>query len=187
MTTIVEHDPTGAETLQSAVASDCTVVTTFDALRRHLDQAPTEDCVVVGASVALEPALELANEMRVARPQLGVVLVRRRVDTSVLGDALRAGVREVVEERNLAGVDAAVQRVLELARAMRDQVTGSGPAADSDSRGTSPTAAGATSAWSTSTCRSATSLSPCRSFRRTRSPTRSRTARASTSAHSRPC
>ena len=38
---------------------------------------------------------------------LGVVLVRRRVDTTVLTESLRAGVRAVLEERNLAGVNAA--------------------------------------------------------------------------------
>ena len=48
--------------------------------------------------------------MRVTRPSLGVILVRRRVDTSVLADALRAGVFEVVEERDLAGLNAAVRR-----------------------------------------------------------------------------
>ena len=33
----------------------------------------------------------LAEELRVTRPSLGVVMVRRRIDTAVLSDALRAG------------------------------------------------------------------------------------------------
>ena len=47
----------------------------------------------------------LAESMRVIRPSLAVILVRRRVDTSVLTDALRSGVFEVVDERDLAGLN----------------------------------------------------------------------------------
>lgn len=136
MTTIIEYDATGAETLQSAVGGDSVVVATFDALRRHLDKSLGEDCVVVGATVDLDSALRLAEEMRLTRPSLGVVLVRRRVDTSVLAEALRSGIREVVEERNLAGLNSAVVRVQDLARAMRDSVPGVGPAPEPESRGT---------------------------------------------------
>ncbi|MFZ0324284.1 MAG: AAA family ATPase [Actinomycetes bacterium] len=136
MTTIVDYDPTGAETLQTALGADCTIVPTFDTLRRHLDSNLGEDTVVVGPSVDLESALDLAVAMRVSRPSLGVVLVRRRVDTSVLADALRAGVREVIEERDLQGLNAAVQRVHDLARAMRDQVPGAVAAEDAEGRGT---------------------------------------------------
>ena len=136
MTTIVDYDPTGADTLQTALGADCTVVPTFDTLRRHLDTNLGEDTVVVGASVDLESALDLAVQMRVSRPSLGVVLVRRRVDTSVLADALRAGVREVIEERDLAGLNAAVQRVHDLARAMRDQVPGGTPSDELEGHGT---------------------------------------------------
>ena len=48
------------------------------------------------------------------------MLVRRRIDTGVLGDALRAGVREVIDARDLSGLTAAVRRTRILARALRD-------------------------------------------------------------------
>ena len=48
-------------------------------------------CLVVGTTVDLHSALSLAQSMRIARPSLGVILVRRRVDTAVLAEALRAG------------------------------------------------------------------------------------------------
>jgi pilus assembly protein CpaE len=124
MTAIVDFDATGAQTLQTALGTDALVLPNLEALRRHLDTHIGEDAVVVGPHVDLESALGLADQMRLNRPSLGVVLVRRRVDTSVLADALRAGVREVVEERDLAGLNAAVARVRELARALREQVPG---------------------------------------------------------------
>ena len=38
------------------------------------------------------------------RPAVGVILVRARIDSSVLAGALRAGMREVVEARDLTGL-----------------------------------------------------------------------------------
>ena len=136
MTVILDYDPTGAETLHAALGTECVVIPTFDALRRHLDTHLGEDAVVIGATVDIESALELAERMRVVRPSLGVIVVRRRVDTSVLADALRAGVREVVEERDLAGVNAAVTRVRSLAHTLREQVPGTALPEDEGGRGT---------------------------------------------------
>ena len=124
MTAILEYDASSAETLRSALGADVVVLPTFNALKRHLETHLGEDSVVVGASVDIESALEVASSMRVSRPSMGVVVVRRRVDTSVLADALRSGVREVVEERDLAGLNAAVKRVKSLAESLRETVPG---------------------------------------------------------------
>ena len=64
-----------------------------------------------------------------------MILVRRRVDTSVLTDALRAGVFEVVEERDLAGLNAAVRRAGELARQLRDTAGGPETSLPTEGRG----------------------------------------------------
>ena len=136
MTVILDYDPTGAETVHAALGADSLVLPTFDALRRHLDMHLGEDAVVIGATVDIESALELAERMRITRPSLGVVVVRRRVDTSVLADALRAGVREVVEERDLAGLNAAVMRVRSLAHTLREQVPGTALPEDGETNGT---------------------------------------------------
>ena len=93
MTALLDYDPNAAEALRSALGADTVVLPTLDALRRHLETHLGEDAVVVGASVDIESALDIASDMRITRPSLGVVVVRRRVDTSVLADALRAGVR----------------------------------------------------------------------------------------------
>lgn len=136
MTAILDYDPTGAETLHSALGADTIMLPTFDALRRHLATQIGEDSVVIGATVDVESALALAEQMRVDRPSLGVVLVRRRVDTSVLADALRSGVREVVEERDLAGLNAAVRRVKDLASTLRESVPGGAASEAEEDRGT---------------------------------------------------
>ena len=55
--------------------------------------------MILGLFVDQAAGVALADTLRVTKPALGVILVRRRVDTAVLADALRAGMREVVEER----------------------------------------------------------------------------------------
>jgi pilus assembly protein CpaE len=120
MTTICDLDPTTATALHSAVG-EAAITTSVDQLRYHLDAWPAEDTVVMGPSMDLSSALRLAETMRIGRPSLGVILVRQRIDTVVLGEAIRAGIREVVDERDLSGLNAAVRRSQALSVAMREQ------------------------------------------------------------------
>ena len=135
MTAILDHDPANAEMLRATLGGGAIVLPSLDALRRHLDTNLAEDAVVLGASVDLGTATSLADSMRITRPSLGVVLVRRRLDTALLAEALRAGIREVVEERDIAGLTATVARVRDLARALREQVNGGGPVEAEGTRG----------------------------------------------------
>ena len=118
MTAVVEHEPTSAAALVAVLGSAHTVPT-FEDLDRYLEVSIDEDVVVLGSSVELQAALRLSERMRISRPSLSVVLVRRRIDNSILTNALRSGVREVVEERDLAGLNAAVRRAAELSHALR--------------------------------------------------------------------
>jgi len=136
MAAIVDLDLNTAEMLHGALGHDSVVLPSMDALRRHLETQFNEDAVVLGPNIDLLSALELAGSMRVTRPSLGVILVRRRVDTSVLADAMRAGIFEVVEERDLAGLTSAVRRCAELARALRETVGGGQAEGEGASRGT---------------------------------------------------
>jgi pilus assembly protein CpaE len=121
MTLIVDNDPTTAETLRAALDPSADIVLGIEAVRRHLDLHPDIDAIVAGPTVDADAAFRLAETLRIARPTLGVVLVRRRVDTALLADALRSGVREVVADRDLAGAADALRRVLSLARQMRER------------------------------------------------------------------
>ena len=121
MTIIVDRDPGTADALSTAAGEGSTTLPSLDALRRRLDTDFSEDTVVLGPSTDQHAALELAEFLRVHRPSCGVVLVRRRIDTSVLAESLRAGVREVVDHRDLASLNAAVRRSQHLAAALRDQ------------------------------------------------------------------
>src|SRR5580765_3760681 len=117
MTTIVESQPSSAELFVGAIGAGTEVVMSIDALRHHLEARPDEFAVVLGPAVNLQAAVALADSLRVARPTLSVILLRPRVDASVLAEALRSGMREVVEERDLTGLSLAVGRARTLYKA----------------------------------------------------------------------
>jgi len=109
MTVIVDHDTSQLDLIAGAVPG-ATPFDTMPELDAHVRATATEFTVVVGPSVSVDEAAALAHWARIHRPALGVVLLRHRVDSTVLANALRSGVREVVEARDLTGVSEAVRR-----------------------------------------------------------------------------
>lgn len=120
MTTVIEQDTTLVDLFRSTLGSGVEVLASLSQLRRHLEVHPQEYAVVLGPSVDFAAATQLADSLRVRAPSLSVILVRRRVDTSVLTDALRFGIREVIEERDLTRLTEAVNRAYSLAQALRN-------------------------------------------------------------------
>ena len=118
MPIIVESNPSNAELFTSVTGPSSKVVETLDELKRSLHGDTDEYAIVLGPGVDLEAAAALADMLRVMRPATSVILIRRRVDTSVLAEALRSGMREVVEERDLTGLGAAVGRAKQVWQAL---------------------------------------------------------------------
>jgi pilus assembly protein CpaE len=117
--TVVEPDAGVAHTLLSALNTPASVLPSLDAARRQIDSDENVDVVVVGPSLDLSAAAHFAGTVRVTRPELGVVLVRRRVDTVVLAEAMRSGMREVVDMRDLASLGKAVDEAHHIATEMK--------------------------------------------------------------------
>lgn len=120
MTILLEADSWLADSLSSAISPDTVVVSDIVALRRMLADDPRHELVVIGPDVEMSAVTEFTAATRVQRPSLGVVLVRRRLDTGTLKDAIRTGVREVVAVDDLSGLTQACDSSVELTR----QVTG---------------------------------------------------------------
>src|SRR3990170_6779042 len=87
MTVVVDHDAETAQTLAAAIGGDCTLLSGLDQVRRHLEDVPRETVVVLGVTVDTQAAFHFAKAIRTQNPALGVILVRRRLDTSVLAEA----------------------------------------------------------------------------------------------------
>jgi pilus assembly protein CpaE len=132
MTVLVEPEAALAETLAFAIGGAVTVLDGVHEVNRRLEQEPGELLVVLGPNVEQSLAFGLAEDLRLNRPYVGVVLLRRRVDVAVMGHALRTGVREVVDPDDLAALGAACNRSLEISRR---HAGGSGASAEAQPEG----------------------------------------------------
>ncbi|RYB95519.1 hypothetical protein EUA93_14915 [Nocardioides oleivorans] len=128
MTSILETDPAQRAILQ-AMLHGSTAVGALDDLYSHIQGAPEEFAVVVGPGITTEEATGFAQWARVNRPDLGVILLRDTVDAGALSLALRSGMREVVQSKDLAGITTAVQRARSVASAIGQTMQGEAQAA----------------------------------------------------------
>ncbi|GAA2517540.1 AAA family ATPase [Winogradskya consettensis] len=87
-------------------------------LETHLPRNPETLLVMVGATVDLEEVLTFTAYQRVQRPLIGVLLLRRTLEPDVLGRAMRAGIREVLEELDAEGIRLAAARSIDLSKAL---------------------------------------------------------------------
>jgi pilus assembly protein CpaE len=125
MPIIVESSSSNADLFTAVTGASSRVVGNLDELKQTLGHSPDEYAVVLGPAVDLEAAAALADTLRVTRPTVSVILIRRRVDTSVLAEALRSGMREVVEERDLTGLGSAVTRAKQVWQALQGTTSSS--------------------------------------------------------------
>jgi Flp pilus assembly CpaE family ATPase len=77
-----------------------------------------ETLVVIGPDTPIDDALAFSARLRLERPAVGVVLIRDRVDVTLLNRALQSGVREVVTEGDTLGLAAACGRSREVSHRM---------------------------------------------------------------------
>lgn len=123
MPIVVENNRANSDLFTSVTGNDSQVVGSLDELKRLLADTPNEYAIVLGPAVDLEASAALADTLRVTRPSVSVILIRRRVDTSVLAEALRSGMREVVDERDLTGLGSAVSRAHQVWLALNGAAT----------------------------------------------------------------
>jgi pilus assembly protein CpaE len=118
MTILYEPNRREAQQFAGLLGSDVFTATTASDLASMLVANPGELLVVLGPGVELADSLAIAAEYRVSRPSMGVILMRERLDVGLLGEAIRAGVREVVAAGDPAGLLAACARSLDVSRQM---------------------------------------------------------------------
>ena len=117
MTAIVETDRSRLSVLQ-AVLHGSVPLESMEALSEHVGSTPQEFAVVIGPSLPVDDAAVFAQWARVHKPDLGVILLRETVDAHALSTALRSGMREVVQSRDLAGLTTAVSRARAVSNAI---------------------------------------------------------------------
>lgn len=103
-----------SDSIAFAIGGDVTRVATPHLMSRALEDDPEEILAVIGPDAELGVALQLVHEFRMQRPILGFILMRRRIDVSVMTQALQAGVREVVQGDDLQALSQACRRSREV-------------------------------------------------------------------------
>ena len=125
-----DADPTAVERYRFAVGSDTQALETAATVARALHDNLGIQQVVIGPEVSLSQACELAEAARLDRPELGVILLRHRVDVTALQQALRSGVREVVPAEDQTALVEALRRSRELTAKLLGSTSSGGPGAD---------------------------------------------------------
>lgn len=115
MAIICDPSP-AARHLAEAAAEGYIVAGSISEMHRALEAAPGETLLIIGAVIAEPEALQFAASCRVLRPAAGIILVRRNPDVALMTAAVRAGVREVVADGDLAGLSDACRRSRDITR-----------------------------------------------------------------------
>lgn len=120
MPVLVEQDPALVDMLLAAMPAGSQSVATSERGLAWLDQHADEYVVAFGPSVDFSVAIATAEDLRIRKPTVSVVLVRDHFDTDVLTRAMHAGIRDVVvtgdDDKSLTG---AIERAHQLHEALR--------------------------------------------------------------------
>lgn len=114
MNILWDADPTALERYRFAVGAETQALDSAPVVARALHDNLDVQQVIIGPDVELASACELAEAARLDRPELGVVLIRHRVDVTALTQALRSGVREVVTADDQTALVDALRRSKDL-------------------------------------------------------------------------
>jgi len=121
MTILLSESAGSAEKFRLTLGNDVAVASSPRELLDMVEANPQELLIVVAPEVPLATALELAKHYRLARPALGLVLVRQRLEVSVLSQAMQAGIREVVSADDAAELLAASKRSVGVSEVFSDK------------------------------------------------------------------
>lgn len=110
MTILWDQDIRALDTYSFALGESADVLTHGPQVVRELEQSSRHRLVVIGPDIPVEAACDLAEHLRVQRPEVGVLLLRHRLDVSVMGFALRSGIREVVQADDQTALADAMRR-----------------------------------------------------------------------------
>lgn len=128
MPIICEPDEGTARRLAAGFREHGRVAPDLQALGHALKAHPQELVVVLGPGVDPRAALTFTSALRLDRPSVGVVLVRTGLDVDTLAEAMRAGVRDVVPDRDFPALMDACRRCWEVSSRLRAAGDGQGPA-----------------------------------------------------------
>ncbi|MBR7743908.1 AAA family ATPase [Phycicoccus sp. BSK3Z-2] len=114
MNILWDTDPGATERYRFALGVDTQALDSAAMVARAIHDNPQVEQIVIGSDIPIDRACELSEATRLDRPEIGVILLRSRVDVTTLSQALRAGIREVVASDDHTALAEALRRSREL-------------------------------------------------------------------------
>lgn len=112
MTVILTDATDDVARYQFTLGEKVNVTSSTYELYDFLSNAPEERLIIIGPNIKIDSARSIATHFRLERPDIGVILIRKRIEVGVLTEALRAGIREVVSSDDAGALVAASKRSL---------------------------------------------------------------------------
>jgi pilus assembly protein CpaE len=128
MTILFEPQRQWSAHLAGLLGSGVHTATRLEEVEPLLADQHAEPLLLFGPGTDARLALDFAAQQRLVRPALGVLLLREELDVETMGAALRAGVRDVVDARDIVAVRAACARSLDVSRHLLGVVSSTQPA-----------------------------------------------------------
>jgi pilus assembly protein CpaE len=116
MTILFEPHRQWSAHLAGLLGAGVRTATRLEEVERLLTDQHVAPLVLFGPGTDARLALDFASQQRLVRPALGILLLREELDLDTMGHALRAGVRDVVDARDIVAVRAACVRSMEVSR-----------------------------------------------------------------------
>lgn len=126
MTVVFTDETDDIQRYEFTLGEEVKVVNSIYELYEYLLKNQSERLVIVGPNIKMEQARAVAAQFRLDRPDVGVVLIRKRIEVGVLTDAIRSGIREVVSSDDAGSLVAACKRSLEISQQIADNSTSQG-------------------------------------------------------------
>jgi len=121
MTVILGENLQAAERFRLTLGAETTVVPNPRELLDYIDLNPRENLIIVAPEISFNVAAEISKHFRSIRPSLGVVLIRNRLEVSILSQAMQAGIREVVGSDDASELLAAARRSQTISESLTDK------------------------------------------------------------------
>lgn len=113
MAVIYEPNELYVDEIRVGIRRDTTVVSNDVEIHEAIEK-DRDSLAIIGPSVSMKQAAELASYFRVARPALGIIVIREFLDSDDLKIAIESGVRDVVPLGDLTELQRVISKSLRL-------------------------------------------------------------------------
>ncbi|MEY3029003.1 MAG: hypothetical protein RL198_400 [Actinomycetota bacterium] len=121
MPILLSKNPNSQSRIRLSTGIEFSLVTSLRQLQQAVTADPNTQLILVDQDIDLGLACDIAESYRVQRPDIGVVVIREKVDLGLMRQALRSGVRELVQSSDAAALLAACKNSLEISGDIRRQ------------------------------------------------------------------